>query len=152
MAFKIRVLAFNEGEQIPKRHTCDGENLSPTIEWEDAPPGTRSFALVVDDPDAPSGVWTHWILWDIPGSEHGLAEGFLPGRIGTSGTNDFGDEGYGGPCPPKGHGPHRYFFKLYALDTSRLMLHEGSDRHGIDKGLRGHDLAEAWAMGTYERS
>ncbi len=151
MAFHVRVLAFNEGEAIPKRHTGEGENLSPAVEWEELPNGTRSLALIVDDPDAPAGVWNHWLLWDIPAAQHGLAEGFQIGRIGTSGINDFGEEGYGGPMPPKGHGPHRYFFKLYALDTSKLMLHEGSKRWELDKALRGHVIGETWAMGKYER-
>jgi len=151
MAFHVRVLSFDEGETIPKRHTGEGENLSPAVEWEDVPNGTRSLALIVDDPDAPAGVWNHWLLWDIPAAEHGLAEGFQTGRVGTSGFNDFGEEGYGGPMPPKDHGPHRYFFKLYALDTSRLMLHHGSKRTDLDKALRGHVLGETWAMGKYER-
>lgn len=151
MAFQVRVLAFDEGASIPKRHTGEGEDLSPAIEWTDVPEGTRGFALVADDPDAPSGVWTHWLLWDIPASEHGLAEGFQPGRVGTTGTNDFGHLGYGGPMPPPGHGPHRYFFKLYALDMSRLMLSPGAHRWELDKTLRGHVIAEAWVMGRYER-
>ena len=152
MAFRVRVLAFDEGATIPQRHTGEGEDLSPAIEWEDLPDGTRSLALLVDDPDAPSGVWTHWLLWDIPSSEHGLAEGFQPGRVGVSGINDFGKEGYGGPMPPMGHGPHRYFFKLYALDMSRLNLHSGTKRWEFEKALRGHVISEAWAMGRYERT
>ncbi len=151
MAFRVRVLACDEGGTMPKRHTGEGEDVSPAIEWEDAPSGTRSFALIVDDPDAPAGTWTHWLLWDIPGTEHGLPEGFLPGSLGTSGINDFGKEGYGGPMPPSGHGPHRYYFKLYALDTGRLMLHVDSTRAQLDKALRGHDLAEVWTMAKYER-
>jgi Raf kinase inhibitor-like YbhB/YbcL family protein len=151
MAFHLRVLAFNEGASIPKRHSGEGEDFSPAIEWADLPNGTRSLALIVDDPDAPAGVWTHWLLWDIPAAENGLAEGFQPGRLGSSGTNDFGRLGYGGPLPPLGHGPHRYFFKLYAIDTTRLMLPAGSKRWELDKALRGHVIGEAWAMGRYER-
>lgn len=152
MAFRVKVLAWDEGGSIPMRHTGEGGDVSPAIEWEDAPSGTRSFALIVDDPDAPGGTWTHWMLWDIPASEHGLPEGFLPGRMGTSGLNDFGKEGYGGPMPPRGHGPHRYYFKLYALDTSRLMLRVDSTRAQLDKALRGHDLAEVWTVGRFERA
>jgi hypothetical protein len=151
MAFRIRSLAFDEGGWIPKRHTGEGEDLSPPLEWQDLPPGTRSLALVMDDPDAPGGVWTHWILWDIPVTETGLAEGFTPGRLGESGVNDFGKEGYNGPMPPRGHGPHRYFFKLYALDTRHLMVASGVKRHEFDKALRGHVLEETWTMGRYER-
>lgn len=151
MAFRIRSLAFDEGGWIPKRHTGEGEDLSPPLEWQDVPPGTRSLALVMDDPDAPAGVWTHWILWDIPVTETGLPEGFVPGRLGISGVNDFGKEGYNGPMPPRGHGPHRYFFKLYALDTRHLMVAAGVKRHEFDKALMGHILEETWTMGRYER-
>lgn len=151
MAFRIRVLAFNEGELIPARYTSDGENVSPAIEWDDLPSGTRSLALLVDDPDAPTGTWTHWLLWDIPATRSGVAEGFLPGLLGTSGINDFGNPGYGGPAPPTGHGVHRYRFRLFALDTPRLMLREGGDRHKFDKALFGHDLGEACYVGKYER-
>ena len=151
MAFRVRVLAFDEGATIPTRYTGEGEDLSPAIEWEDLPDGTRSLALMMDDPDAPAGVWTHWLMWDIPPAEHGIAEGFQPGRLGISGINDFGREGYGGPMPPKGHGPHRYYFKVYALDMSRLNLHAGTKRWEFEKALRGHVISEAWTMGRYER-
>ncbi len=151
MAFRIRSLAFDEGGWIPARHTGEGEDLSPALEWQDIPPGTRSLALVMDDPDAPGGVWTHWILWDIPLTEAGLAEGFVPGRLGISGVNDFGKEGYNGPMPPRGHGPHRYFFRLYALDTRHLMVSSGVKRHEFDKALRGHIIDETATMGRYER-
>ncbi|MEJ5368753.1 MAG: YbhB/YbcL family Raf kinase inhibitor-like protein [Bryobacteraceae bacterium] len=151
MAFRIRSLAFDEGGWIPARHTGEGEDLSPALEWQDIPPGTRSLALVMDDPDAPGGVWTHWILWDIPVTETGLAEGFVPGRLGYSGVNDFGKEGYNGPMPPRGHGPHRYFFRLYALDTRHLMVSAGVKRHEFDKALRGHIIDECAVMGRYER-
>jgi Raf kinase inhibitor-like YbhB/YbcL family protein len=151
MAFRVRVLAFDEGATIPTRHTGEGEDLSPALEWEDLPEGTRSLALLMDDPDAPAGVWTHWLLWDIPAAEHGLAEGFEPGRVGITGTNDFAKPGYGGPMPPKGHGPHRYYFKLYALDMTSLRLHPDTKRWEFEKALRGHVISEAWAMGRYER-
>ena len=152
MSFRIRPLSFSEGETIPARYTGDGENLSPALAWDDPPSGTRSFALVVDDPDAPTGTFTHWLRWDIPGSLRELPEGVLSGTLGHDGVNDFGQPAYVGPCPPKGHGSHRYQFKLYALDTSRLMLPEGAKRFEFDKALHGHDLEESWATGRYERS
>lgn len=152
MSFRIRPLSFNEGDVIPARYTADGENISPSLAWEEPPSGTRSFALVVDDPDAPGGVFTHWILWDIPRDMTELPEGLTAGGLGKDGVNDFGRAGWGGPCPPKGHGMHRYHFRLYALDTSHLMLPEGSKRWEFDKALHGHDLDEVRATGRYERS
>jgi len=151
MSFKLIVHGFGEGETIPKRYTCEGADLSPAITWEDAPGATRSFALIMDDPDAPAGTWNHWLLWDIPAAETELAEGFRPGVTGASGTNDFGRRGYGGPCPPKGHGPHRYFFKLFALDVASLSLATGARRPELDAALKEHTLAEAQYMGRYER-
>lgn len=151
MNFKLVTGAFAEGAPIPKLHTCDGADLSPALEWQGAPEGTRSFVLIVDDPDAPSGVWNHWLLYDLPAEEQSLPQGWTPGEPGRSGTNDFGRQGYGGPCPPKGHGPHRYFFKLYALDVDSLGLPAGARRAEIDKAMSGHILAEAQYFGTYER-
>ncbi len=151
MAFKLMSSAFPEGGTIPKLHTCEGADLSPALEWSGAPANAKSFALIVDDPDAPAGTWNHWLLWDIPASTHSLAQGFKPGRTGDSGANDFGKQGYGGPCPPKGHGPHRYFFKLYALDTESLDLRAGAKRADLDRALRNHTVAETQYMGRYER-
>ena len=151
MAFTLKAAGFGEGETIPKLHTCEGADSSPAIEWTGEPGGTQSFALVVDDPDAPVGTWNHWLLWDIPAHVHMLAEGFRPGIVGTSGRNDFKRPGYGGPCPPKGHGPHRYFFKLYALDRPALGLPAGSGRIDLDRALKGRVIAEARYMGRYER-
>ncbi len=151
MAFKVMSSAFPEGGTIPKLHTCEGADLSPALEWSGAPANAKSFALIVDDPDAPAGTWNHWLLWDIPASVHTLPQGFKPGKSGESGTNDFGKPGYGGPCPPKGHGPHRYFFKLYALDTETLDLRAGAKRADLDRALRNHTIAEAQYMGRYER-
>ncbi len=151
MTFKLSVEGFREGDTIPKRHTCEGADLSPAIQWQDAPVTTKSFALIVDDPDAPVGTWNHWLLWDIPAGVNRLEEGFRPGDVGVSGKNDFGRRGYGGPCPPKGHGPHRYYFKLYAVDTESLRLREGAKRAELDRALRGRVLAEAQYMGRYER-
>jgi hypothetical protein len=132
-------------------HTCEGEDLSPALEWTGEPDGARSFALIMDDPDAPVGTWNHWLLWDIPRSAHALPQGFKAGQLGESGKNDFGKLGYGGPCPPQGHGPHRYFFRLYALDVALLNLRVGAERSELDRALRSHVLAEAQYMGRYER-
>ena len=151
MAFELVIAAFSDGAGIPKLHTCEGADLSPAIEWQGEPSATRSFTLIVDDPDAPAGTWNHWLLYDIPASVHALAQGFRPGKPGLSGKNDFGKQGYGGPCPPRGHGPHRYFFKLHALDVDTLELNVGAARKQLDKALAGHILATAQHMGRYER-
>ena len=151
MAFQIITGAFAEGALVPKLHTCEGADVSPSLEWTGEPAGTRSFVLVVDDPDAPVGVWNHWLLFDIPAAVHSLAQGYQPGSLGVSGKNDFGKPGYGGPCPPRGHGPHRYYFKLYALGVPSLGLPPGARRADIDKAMRGHILAETQYMGRYER-
>ena len=151
MAFQIITGAFAEGALVPKLHTCEGADVSPSLEWAGEPAGTRSFVLVVDDPDAPVGVWNHWLLFDIPAAVHSLAQGYRPGSLGVSGKNDFGKPGYGGPCPPRGHGPHRYYFKLYALGVPSLGLPPGARRADIDKAMRGHILAETQYMGRYER-
>lgn len=151
MALKLFISAFADGGAIPKLHTSEGADLSPALEWSGEPAETRSFALIVDDPDAPAGTWNHWLLWNIPAGVKAIAQGFKPGQVGVSGTNDFGRRGYGGPCPPRGHGPHRYFFKLYALGVERLELREGARRAELDRALQGQVLAEAQYMGRYER-
>jgi Raf kinase inhibitor-like YbhB/YbcL family protein len=151
MAFKLNLSAYSEGGAIPKLHTCEGADLSPAIEWSGEPAGTQSFALILDDPDAPGKTWNHWLLYDLSPSIHDLAQGYKPGRLGVSGTNDFGKPGYGGPCPPRGHGPHRYFLKLYALNVPSLGLKAGANREELDRALKGHILAEAQYMGRYER-
>jgi Raf kinase inhibitor-like YbhB/YbcL family protein len=151
MAFKILCSAFPEGATVPKLHTCEGADLSPALEWSGEPPDTKSFVLVMDDPDAPAETWSHWLLWDIPRSVHSLAQGFKPGRVGESGTNDFGKTGYGGPAPPKGHGPHRYYFRLMAVDTETLGLRAGANRVDLDYALETHVLDQALYMGRYER-
>ena len=122
MAFQLTVAGFAEGASIPQRHTCDGQDLSPGVSWSGAPGDTGSFALIMDDPDAPVGTWNHWLLWDLAASTQSLPEGLRPGQLGVSGTNDFGRPGYGGPCPPRGHGPHRYYFKLFALNVASLEI------------------------------
>ena len=151
MAFHLVSHSFGEGGWIPQLHSCQGADLSPALEWSDAPSETRSFAIVVEDPDAPGGVWCHWVLYDIPAGVHALPQGFKPGKLGTSGINDFGKLGYGGPCPPKGHGPHRYFFKIVALDVHTLGLGTGIPRQELLTAVKGHILAEAVYMGRFER-
>lgn len=111
--------AFVNGEPMPRRFTCDGENLSPPLQWTGAPPATRSFALVCTDPDAPRGTFHHWAVFDLPATLAGLPEGQVPSGI-RGATNDFGKPGYGGPCPPRGHGSHHYVFELFALTVPRL--------------------------------
>jgi len=121
------------------------------LEWSGAPAETRSYTLVAEDPDAPGGVWCHWLLYDVGSKVHDLAQGFKPGGLGLSGRNDFGKPGYNGPCPPKGHGPHRYFFKLYALDVHTLGLPAGVKRAEVVNAIKGHVLGEAQYMGRFER-
>jgi Raf kinase inhibitor-like YbhB/YbcL family protein len=152
MSLQVLTNAFPEGATIPRLHTCEGADLSPALEWSGEPPVTKSFAVIVDDPDAPAGVWNHWLLYDIQPGVHSLAQGFTPGRIGESALNDFGKPGYNGPCPPKGHGPHRYYFRLYAVDAPALKLSRNAKRSALDAALKGHVLAEAQYMGRYERS
>jgi Raf kinase inhibitor-like YbhB/YbcL family protein len=149
--FKLFSTAFPEGGTIPKLHTCEGADLSPEIEWSGEPPNTKSFALIFDDTDAPSGTWNHWLLWNIPASVHALAQGVKPERVGESGTNDFGKAGYSGPAPPKGHGPHRYYIRLFALDIEKLDLRTGAKRADLDQALGSHVLEKAVYMGRYER-
>ena len=151
MAFQLTIDSFAEGALIPRRHTCEGENVSPALAWSGAPKGTRSFALIMDDPDAPAGTWNHWLLWDLDAGTNALDGEFRPGAAGKSGLNDFGEQGYGGPCPPRGHGPHRYYFKLYALDVTELGLMQGARRDALERALKGHELGRAQHMGRYER-
>jgi len=143
MALELAVSGFATGEAIPRRHTCEGEDISPAMSWTGAPGGTRSFVLIVDDPDAPASTWNHWLLYDIPPSTCSLPEASRPGQTGRA--------GYGGPCPPRGRGPHRYFFKLFALQTASLGLPPGARRADLDAALGPHVLAEAHYLGRYER-
>jgi Raf kinase inhibitor-like YbhB/YbcL family protein len=155
MAFELTSPAFEPGGSIPARHTCDGEDLSPELRWTDAPAGTRSFALICDDPDAPVGTWVHWVLYNVPADRRSLPEavpgdGSLRDPDGAKhGRNDFRKLGYGGPCPPPG-GPHRYFFKLYALDSA-VALQPGATKTEVETAMRDHVLGEAQLMGTYAR-
>jgi Raf kinase inhibitor-like YbhB/YbcL family protein len=145
--FILTSSAFSHGEPIPARYSCEGENLSPPLSWSGWPEGTRSLALIVDDPDAPVGTFTHWLAWGIDPEAGGLEEGEAPP---VEGRNDFGVTGYGGPCPPPGHGPHRYLFRLYALD-SEVGLRAGASRQELERALEGHVLAVAELVGIYER-
>ena len=147
--FSLRSTAFNDAQSIPKEFSCEGTDQPPPLAWSDAPPGTKSFALVVDDPDAPNGVFRHWGAWNIPAGNHG----FEPGQSSqfAQAVNDFGKQGYGGPCPPPGHGPHRYRFKLFALDTDSLDLAPGAKIEQVEKAAASHLLGRAELMGTYER-
>ncbi len=143
----LRSAAFADGEPIPRRHTCEGEDLSPPLSWSGVPEGTRSLALIVDDPDAPAGTFVHWLAWGLDPARGGLGEGEA---APVEGRNGFGASGYRGPCPPPGHGPHRYFFRLFALD-SELGLAAGASRAELERALEGHVLARAELAGTYER-
>jgi len=149
---KIRSSAFNDGERIPKKHTCDGEDVSPPLTWEDVPEGTVTLAIISDDPDAPSKTWTHWLIFNIPPELNGLPEGVE--KVGElengikQGFNDFGRIGYGGPCPP--FGVHRYYFKLYALDTS-LNLEPGTSKEELLRAMDGHIIEKAEMIGLYSR-
>lgn len=152
MSFKLTIEGFADGTEIPRRFTCDGDDISPRSRWSGEPAETKSFALIMDDPDAPGGTFNHWLIWDIPAYIHSLPEGNEHASLGQAGTNDFRKRGYGGPCPPKGGGPHRYFFRLFALDTPALGLSPAAKRSALSRALREHTLAQAEYMGRYERS
>jgi len=153
MSFSMSSTGFSNGADIPRKFTCDGQDISPELSWTDHPPGTQSLALIVDDPDAPVGTWTHWVLFDLSPATRSLDENVpkadeLTGG-GRQGRNDFRKIGYGGPCPPPGR-PHRYFFKLYALDT-RLNLKPGVTKQDVERAMHGHSLAQAELIGKYHR-
>ena len=144
--------AFNEGGMIPGMYTCDGADVSPPLKWGALPAGTKSLALICDDPDAPVGTWVHWVYYDIPADTEGLPEKVAPDEHpaegGTQGINDFRKIGYGGPCPPGG--THRYYFKLYALDTP-LNLSLGATKKQVLKAMENHIIGQAQLMGKYRR-
>jgi hypothetical protein len=152
MDIKITSTAFAEGSMIPKRYTCDGEDVSPPLAWSGVPDGTKSLALICDDPDAPMGTWIHWVLFNIPADRKELPTSVPPQKVIESGAkhgvNDFRKFGYGGPCPPGG--THRYYFKLYALDTE-LELEAGVTKAQLLKAMEGHILAQGQLMGRYKR-
>jgi hypothetical protein len=160
MTLAVSSSAFPHGATIPAVHTCDGRDVSPPLTWSGAPapPAIKTFALICDDPDAPGKTFVHWVLYNLPADASGLPEGVPPvaalpdedGRGGAlQGTNDFGQAGYGGPCPPPGK-PHRYFFKLYALDAA-LDLEPGASKRDLERAMKGHVAAEAQLIGTYGR-
>jgi Raf kinase inhibitor-like YbhB/YbcL family protein len=153
MEFAITSSAFNDGGVIPKNFTCDGEDVSPALSWSEAPAATKSFALIADDPDAPAGTWVHWVIYDLPANLRALAENVSKESQlkagGRQGVNDFHKTGYNGPCPPPGK-PHRYFFKLYALDQS-LDLKTGMRKAELEKAIQSHVLAQAQIMGRFGR-
>jgi Raf kinase inhibitor-like YbhB/YbcL family protein len=140
--------AFQDGRPIPTQYTCDGADQTPALKWGEPPAGTKSFALVIDDPDAPSGTFRHWGVFDIPASARSIGGGQ---RVGTEVTNDFGKPGYGGPCPPKGHGPHHYHFKLFALDADMLGVSPNAKVIDVEKAAAQHAIAQGELIGTYER-
>src|SRR6266852_8120616 len=153
MSLQLTTSAFPVQGTIPKKFTCDGPDVSPPLAWSGAPPGTQSFALIVDDPDAPAGTWVHWVLYDLPANMRELSEGVAKQEQLSSGArqgrNDFGKIGYGGPCPPPGK-PHRYFFKLYVLDT-KLNLKADATKADVERAMKGHILAQAELIGRYGR-
>ncbi len=144
---ELTTSAFEAQGRIPARYTCEGEDVSPPLSWTSPPPGTRSLALIVEDPDAPGRTFTHWLAWGIDPARGSLGEGE---RAPREGRNDFGAPGWRGPCPPLGHGPHRYVFRLLALDAE-LDLPAGAGRPQLERALEGHVLAEATLVGVYER-
>jgi len=153
MSFVLETKAFPKSGEIPARYTCSGDDVSPALSWSGAPQNTKSFALIVDDPDAPSGTFTHWLVYELPAATHQLPESVsktddLSGG-GRQGRNDFRRVGYGGPCPPPGKA-HRYFFKLYALNAA-LNLPAGASRQDLEAAMRGHVIAQAERMGKFAR-
>ena len=152
MQIKVTSTAFEEGGMIPKQYTCDGTDVSPPLAWTSVPEGTKTIALICDDPDAPMGTWVHWVLFNLPADVKELPENVQPQKSletgAMQGTNDFRKIGYGGPCPPGG--THRYYFKLYALD-SELNLQAGATKRELLKTMKGHILAEGQLMGRYRR-
>ena len=154
MSIEVSSPAFAEGGPIPGKYTCEGEDISPDLSWSGVPEGVRSIALIADDPDAPAGTWVHWVLYGLPADATGLDQGVpdtetLPNGA-KQGSNDFNRLGYGGPCPPKGHGVHRYYFKVYALDAE-TSLGPGATKEELLREMEGHILGQGQVMGTFER-
>lgn len=153
MAFELTSSGFKSGESIPDRYTCEGADISPPLSWHNAPEGTESFALIFEDPDAPGGTFTHWLLYGIPSKRDSLSESVADDPTlswgGAQGRNDFGNVGYGGPCPPMGS-THRYYFRLYALDEE-LDLPPGASRHQLLTVVEEHAIGRAGLMGRYGR-
>jgi len=141
----VRSVAFSQDGHIPKKYSCEGENINPPLEISNIPKEAKTLALIVEDPDAPSGTFYHWLVWNIPPNEP-IAEDYIPGIMGK---NSFGKTGYGGPCPPKGS--HRYFFKIYALDTE-LGLQADATKDALEQAMQGHIIAQGELMGKYQKS
>ena len=151
--FALQSAAFRSGGDIPARFSCQAADVSPPLSWSDPPSNTQAFALIVDDPDAPSGTWVHWVAYDLPAAVHSLAEDVpkqeaLPAG-GAQGVNDFQKIGYGGPCPPPGKA-HRYFFRLYALDA-KTNLKPGASKKELENAMKGHVLSKAELVGRFAR-
>ena len=150
---ELKTTAFPMGGKIPVQYTCSGDNISPALSWSQPPPRTQSFVLIVEDPDAPAGTWVHWVVYNLPASSRQLPQHIPPGDEvvggGKQGLNDFPQNGYGGPCPPPGK-PHRYFFRLYALDAF-LDLRSPVHRQNVDAAMQGHILAQGEWMGMFGR-
>jgi len=150
MTMTITSPAFEEGQMIPAKYTCDSLNVSPPLKWEQVPQGVKSFALICDDPDAPVGTWVHWVVWNIPAEVNSLpaGEGSSLPEGSKQGVTSAGTNGYHGPCPPRG--VHRYYFKIYALDTT-LDLPDSTTKQNLLDAMKGHILAEGSLMGRYQR-
>ena len=148
--------SFRNNQPMPAKHSCEGADASPALKWEGTPSGTKGFALICDDPDAPGVPWVHWVIYGIPTSTTDLPEGVAKtdsvAALGSAkqGVNDFGNVGYGGPCPPRGHGVHHYHFRLYALDAE-LNLAPRVSRRQLEAAVKGHILAQTELIGTYQR-
>jgi Raf kinase inhibitor-like YbhB/YbcL family protein len=147
-SLKVTSPSFKEGEMIPGKFTCDGENISPEIQWEDFPDGTKSFALICDDPDAPSGDFVHWVVYNVPSKIDGFGENAEISEIADLGITDYGRKGYGGPCPPSG--THHYHFKVYALDKM-IETEKDLDKYDLLDKMEGHVLAKGEIVGLYKR-
>ena len=149
---KLASSAFTEGQAIPHQYTCNGINISPPLEWTGIPKSAKTLAIIADDPDAPAGTWVHWVIYNLPADTMGMIENLPPTEEikggGLQGKNDFEKIGYGGPCPPSG--THRYFFKLYSIDTE-LPLKAGATKAEVEKAMAGHVVAQGQLMGTYRR-
>jgi Raf kinase inhibitor-like YbhB/YbcL family protein len=150
---KLKSSDFPAGATIPKQFTCAGADISPSFSWSDPPASTQSFALIADDPDAPAGNWVHWVVYNLPATLRALPQNFPKSEQANDGShqgnNDFAKTGYNGPCPPPGK-PHRYFFKLYALDT-KLTLKPGASKKDVEAAMQGHILAQGQYVGRFSR-
>lgn len=154
MVMTLTSTAFAPGSRMPVRYTCEGDDVSPPLAWRGLPAGAKSLVLLCDDPDAPAGTWHHWAVFDIPADQTALAENFSKAaHVGPirQAVNDFRRPGYGGPCPPPGHGTHHYHFRLLALNVARLEVRDGARCPDIERAARGHAVAEAELIGTYSR-